>query len=208
MSAPTGPLTRTRLNAPLALSRRPSAIPESPGHRPSSDSSDSLRRKTSASNAWSPICRLTSTSCRRPSEKTGDADAATGTRGLDAGDVPDQRDPGVSAGGIFASGVVQTEPRAGSVGAAAAHPGAGDGAAAVRLSADPHPTATGGVAREQEARAPALSARGTAGAHARAAAEAHGAASRSSAGADRACTNAGAWISCTISCSMGVRFAC
>src|SRR5690606_344624 len=81
-------------------------------------------------------------------------------------------------------GLLPQEPGEGSVGTATADPRARSCAAAFRLPAHPRTVATRGLAGEQEARTPAVPARGAAAAHASAPPQAYVSAPRSGADAE------------------------
>ena len=100
---------------------------------------------------------------------------------LDPGHLRRQLRAGVSLGAVQPRGVVSPSRARRSDGAAAPHPRDRAGAPTVRLPAHLGAAAPGRLADQSEARAPAVSARGLAGAHARAATQAHGVASRAGA---------------------------
>lgn len=86
---------------------------------------------------------------------TGKADPAPGAGDLDAGDVPDRRGSRVSAGGALPHVLIAPEHRGRSGRAPAADPRTGHGAARFGYHRILHAVAAGGLAGEQEARAPA-----------------------------------------------------
>src|SRR5215467_5594145 len=115
--------------------------------------------------------------------KTPEARAPARAGRMVSRDVSGQLRTGLSAGPVQSSGVVSAESRAGSIRAPAPDPGACPCAAEIWVPPHLGPAAPGGMGRQSQASAPALSARRVAAPDARPATQAHGAAPRSRPGA-------------------------